>query len=132
MFLTDLTSEQLMLLIVPALPNLWALRHAMYHEFPTQKEKARWMTACVFLPCLGGIAYYAVGRRRATGRFDPFAARIPAGAERGEPASAAPAAAAEQMPDGGDASSAFRARHGGQDEWSFGSPDGNGRKDDDR
>ena len=129
MFLTDLTSEQLLLLIVPALPNLWALRHAMYHEFPSQKEKTRWMMACVFLPCLGGIAYYVAGRRRATGPFDPFAARRPAEPAREAEGEKAPSAPAEQTTDDMDASSAFRPRQSGPDAWSFGSPDGNGRKD---
>ncbi len=129
MFLTDLTSEQLLLLIVPALPNLWALRHAMYHEFPSRKEKTRWMMACVFLPCLGGIAYYAAGRRRATGPFDPFAARRPEDAVHEAKGENVPPKPEERSTDDKDASSAFLPRRSGPDEWSFGSPDGNGRKD---
>lgn len=65
MLITDLSGEQLMLLLLPALPNLWGLRHAMYHDFANPKEKTRWMLACVFLPCIGGLAYLAAGRKRA-------------------------------------------------------------------
>lgn len=66
MLITDLTSEQLVMLAIPALPNLFALRHAMHHDFPTEKMKVRWMTACIFLPCIGGIAYYLVGKKHAS------------------------------------------------------------------
>jgi hypothetical protein len=66
MLISDLSSEQLLLLIVPVLPNMWALRHAMYHDFPTPKEKYRWMMACVFLPCVAGIAYFFVGKKHAS------------------------------------------------------------------
>ena len=66
MLITDLTSEQLVMLAIPALPNLFALRHAMHHDFPTEKQKVRWMTACIFLPCIGGIAYYLVGKKHAS------------------------------------------------------------------
>ncbi len=66
------------MLIVPALPNMWALKHAMYHDFPTPKEKYRWMMACVFIPCLGGLAYYFVGRRHASKEKVDIRARIEA------------------------------------------------------
>ena len=66
MLITDLTDTQLAMLVVPILPNMWALKHAFHHDFPTEKEKWRWMMACIFLPCIGGLAYMAVGRRRAS------------------------------------------------------------------
>ena len=78
MLISDLSSEQLLMLIVPALPNMWALKHAMYHDFPTPKEKYRWMMACVFIPCLGGIAYYLVGRKHASKEKVDIRARIEA------------------------------------------------------
>lgn len=78
MLISDLSSEQLLMLIVPALPNMWALKHAMYHDFPTPKEKYRWMMACVFIPCLGGLAYYFVGRRHASKEKVDIRARIEA------------------------------------------------------
>lgn len=82
MLLTDLSTDQLMMLIAPALPNMWALRHAMYHDFPTPKEKSRWMMACIFLPCIGGLAYYFVGKKRASKeKIDIFARKDAPSAE---------------------------------------------------
>lgn len=66
------------MLIVPALPNMWALKHAMYHDFPTTKEKYRWMMACVFVPCLAGVAYYFVGRKHASKEKVDIRARMEA------------------------------------------------------
>lgn len=78
MLISDLSSEQLLMLIVPALPNMWALKHAMYHDFPTTQEKYRWMMACVFVPCLAGVAYYFVGRKHASKEKVDIRARIEA------------------------------------------------------
>ena len=66
MLISDLSSTQMMLLVLPILPNMFALKHCFHHDFPTEKEKYRWMMACVFLPCVGGIAYFLVGRRHAS------------------------------------------------------------------
>lgn len=95
MLISDLSSEQLLMLIIPALPNMWALKHAMYHDFPTTKEKYRWMMACVFVPCLAGVAYYFVGRKHASREKVDIRARIEAERARAaeEKAKAAEAAA---------------------------------------
>ena len=95
MLISDLSSEQLLMLIVPALPNMWALKHAMYHDFPTTKEKYRWMMACVFVPCLAGVAYYFVGRKRASKEKVDIRARMEAERARaaGEKAKAEDSAA---------------------------------------
>ena len=66
MLISDLSDTQLALLVLPILPNMWSLNHAFHHDFPTEKEKMRWLLACVFLPCIGGLAYIFVGRRRAS------------------------------------------------------------------
>lgn len=66
MLISDLSDEQLLALILPILPNMWALKHAFHHDFPTEKEKMRWLMACVFLPCIGGLAYIFVGRKHAS------------------------------------------------------------------
>lgn len=66
MLISDLSDTQLALLVLPILPNMWSLKHAFHHDFPTEKEKMRWLLACVFLPCIGGLAYIFVGRRRAS------------------------------------------------------------------
>lgn len=95
MLISDLSSEQLLMLIIPALPNMWALKHAMYHDFPTTKEKYRWMMACVFVPCLAGVAYYFVGRKHASREKVDIRTRIEAERARaaGEKANAVDAAA---------------------------------------
>jgi len=86
MLISDLTDTQLALLVLPILPNMWALKHCFHHDFPTEKEKYRWMLACVFLPCIGGLAYIFVGRRHASkekidvferyGKKDPVAQTV--------------------------------------------------------
>ena len=64
MTLADLNSTQLALLALPALFNLWAIWHAMRHDFPGEREKYWWMLGAVFLPLLGGLAYLCFGLRR--------------------------------------------------------------------
>lgn len=95
MLISDLSETQMMMLVLPILPNMWALKHCFHHDFPTEKEKFRWMMACVFLPCIGGLAYIAVGRRHASkekidvferyGKKDPAAAPAEQEAPKVEP-----------------------------------------------
>ena len=66
MLISDLSDTQLAMLVLPILPNMWSLKHVFHHDFPTEKEKMRWLLACVFLPCIGGLAYIFVGRRHAS------------------------------------------------------------------
>ncbi|HJD98251.1 PLD nuclease N-terminal domain-containing protein [Mailhella massiliensis] len=130
MLITDLSSEQLLMLIVPALPNMWALKHAMYHDFPTTKEKYRWMMACVFIPCLGGIAYYFVGRKHASREKVDIRARIEAERARaaGEKAKAeapgpVPLEASPAREEAQPAAPAEKAARTAGGDWSFGCPD---------
>ncbi len=58
-----------LLLVIPALPNLWGIWHAFKHTFPTGQERLLWICACVFVPVLGGVAYILFGRRRVTGNW---------------------------------------------------------------
>mgnify|MGYP006279305903 FL=1 len=53
-----------LLLIIPILPNLWAIWHSFRCEFNTPQEKMAWLAASVFLPVIGGIIYIIWGRRR--------------------------------------------------------------------
>lgn len=134
MLITDLSSEQLLMLIIPALPNMWALKHAMYHNFPTSQEKYRWMMACVFIPCLGGIAYYFVGKKHASKEKIDIRARIEterahAAEQRAEDAANAEkvpseplAALAEKEPKAAGVSAAGGDNHPSCGEWSFGCP----------
>ena len=64
MLLTDLTGGQAALLLLPILPNLWCIWHAMHHEFPGEREKYAWTLGGVFLPLIGGVAYLLFGWRR--------------------------------------------------------------------
>lgn len=62
--LADLNAGQMALLALPILPNLWAIWHAMRHEFPGEREKYWWTLGVVFVPLLGGLAYLLFGLRR--------------------------------------------------------------------
>ena len=54
-----------LLIALPILPNLWSIWHVRAHEFPSHQEKSLWFLLAVFVPVVGGIVYFAVGRRRA-------------------------------------------------------------------
>ena len=53
------------LLALPIIPNLWSIWHIVRHDFATAAEKKGWIWLNVFLPVLGGIIYFFLGRRRA-------------------------------------------------------------------
>jgi hypothetical protein len=59
----------LVLAAIPIIPNLWAIRHAMFHTFATGQEKMLWIGAAVFIPVAGGLAYVFFGRGRVTGKL---------------------------------------------------------------
>jgi len=59
----------LVLAAIPIIPNLWAIRHALYHNFATNQEKMLWIGAAVFIPVAGGLAYIFFGRGRVTGKL---------------------------------------------------------------
>ena len=50
---------------LPILPNLWSIRHVNTHRFANPTERMLWLAACIFVPCLGGLAYVFFGRPRA-------------------------------------------------------------------
>lgn len=64
MFFSNVSGLTFFLLMLPAALNLWAIRHAMNHEFPLEKERLIWILAGIFLPVLGGILYLLFGLRR--------------------------------------------------------------------
>ena len=147
MLISDLSDGQLMMLVLPILPNMWSLKHCFHHDFPTEKEKQRWMMACVFLPCIGGLAYILVGRKRASKEkidvFERYGKKKPEQAqeEQGVTEAVAPVAEAvvntpvgdKPLPEGrarapwddelaDNAEAKPAARHEMKD-WDFGCPD---------
>ncbi len=58
----------LILLFIPALPNLWGIWHAFHRRFPTQQERLIWLGLCVFVPVFGGLGYLIFGVRRSRRR----------------------------------------------------------------
>ena len=59
----------LALLLIPALLNLWAIWHAFYHVFDSPQERLLWMGVGIFIPVLGGLFYFFIGRNRARSRL---------------------------------------------------------------
>lgn len=54
---------KLAFLILPMLPNLLGIWHVYRHRFLGQ-EQIIWLMVCVFVPVIGGIAYFFFGRPR--------------------------------------------------------------------
>lgn len=53
-----------LVLALPVVVNFWAIQHAFYRQFPTIQEKMVWLCLAVFVPLLGGLIYFFVGRKR--------------------------------------------------------------------
>lgn len=64
MFFSDISFTAFIVLMLPAVLNLWTIWHAMNHRFPQEKERFLWMLAGIFLPVLGGVFYLVWGYRR--------------------------------------------------------------------
>ena len=64
MLLSDLPAWLMALLIIPILPNLWTIWHAMHRDFPGEKERYLWVLLAVMVPLVGGIIYFFLGRPR--------------------------------------------------------------------
>ncbi|HCF04745.1 MAG: hypothetical protein JG774_420 [Desulfomicrobiaceae bacterium] len=69
MWIAEIPADKLIyaipLLLVPILPNLWAIAHIYRHDFPSSTEKMAWLVAQIILPVFGGIGYILSGRKRA-------------------------------------------------------------------
>ncbi|SHN54516.1 PLDc N-terminal domain-containing protein [Desulfovibrio litoralis] len=50
---------------IPALPNLWCIWHAYHHEFDSPVTRIIWIMVGIFIPVIGGIAYFFFGRPKA-------------------------------------------------------------------
>ncbi len=68
MFLAEIPQDKLLLvlpfLLLPILPNIWAIWHLYKNEFSTPQERAAWLVAQVMLPVVGGLGYILFGRKR--------------------------------------------------------------------
>ncbi|RQD56861.1 MAG: PLDc_N domain-containing protein [Desulfonatronovibrio sp. MSAO_Bac4] len=54
----------ILLILLPILPNLWAIMHIFKNDFDTPQEKMIWLALAVFIPVMGGLVYLFMGRRR--------------------------------------------------------------------
>ncbi|GAB1410019.1 hypothetical protein MASR1M90_11730 [Desulfovibrionales bacterium] len=52
-------------LVLPIIPNLWAIWHIHRHNFATAQERMAWLVAQIILPIIGGLGYLLLGRKRA-------------------------------------------------------------------
>jgi hypothetical protein len=59
------------LLAFPILPNLWSIWHVNTHRFVSPVERLLWLVTCIFVPCLGGLAYVLFGRPRVLKEENP-------------------------------------------------------------
>lgn len=64
MFFSDASITTIILFMLPAVINLWAIWHAMTHRFDHEKEKMLWILGAIFLPVFGGLLYLFFGLRR--------------------------------------------------------------------
>ncbi len=58
-------AAKIALLALPSLINLWAIWHAFHHKFPSSEQRMIWLAIGVFVPVIGGLAYFFIGRKRA-------------------------------------------------------------------
>lgn len=54
----------ILLVLLPIVPNLWAIMHIFKNDFDTPQEKMIWLALAVFIPVMGGLIYLFMGRRR--------------------------------------------------------------------
>ena len=52
----------LVILILPMVFTLWAIRHVVYGQFPTLKTKYLWLAVVTLLPVVGALIYLVAGR----------------------------------------------------------------------
>ncbi len=59
------------LLLLPMLPNIWGIWHSGTRRFNTPQEQMGWISLNTLLPCLGGLIYIFVGRKRSMPPLPP-------------------------------------------------------------
>jgi hypothetical protein len=54
----------IVLLFLPMVPTIWAIRDIAYKSFPRLKTKVIWFAVVTLLPPIGALIYIFVGRPR--------------------------------------------------------------------
>ena len=52
------------LLLLPMVPTIWAIRDVAYRTFPSFRAKVIWFAVVTLLPVLGALIYIVAGRPR--------------------------------------------------------------------
>ena len=54
----------IVLLLLPVLPTIWAIRDIAHKSFSSLKTKVIWFAVVTFLPPIGALIYIFIGRPR--------------------------------------------------------------------
>ena len=54
----------MILLLLPMVPTIWAIRDVAYRRFPSFKAKVIWFIVVTLVPVLGALVYIVAGRPR--------------------------------------------------------------------
>jgi len=60
-----------LVLLLPMVPTIWAIRDVAYRSFPSLKSKVVWFIVVTFLPVIGALIYLVIGRPRPTDSATP-------------------------------------------------------------
>jgi hypothetical protein len=63
-FIGGIGAFELLIIFVPAILWLWALIDVLRSEFRDSSTKVVWLIAIIFVPFLGAILYFGIGRRQ--------------------------------------------------------------------
>ncbi len=64
MFFSEVPMSTLLILMLPAVINLWGISHVIKRDYPNDGERNLWLLLCVGVPVIGGIVYFLFGRKR--------------------------------------------------------------------
>jgi hypothetical protein len=63
-FIGGIGSLELLIIFIPAILWIWALIDVLRSEFRDGSTKVVWLIAIIFVPFLGAILYFSIGRRQ--------------------------------------------------------------------
>ena len=61
----------IVLLLLPMVPTIWAIRDIAYKSFPSLKTKVIWFAVVTLLPPIGALIYIFIGRPRGGTDIEP-------------------------------------------------------------